>query len=245
MSETVVCGIHGKTPACFACRHVAIGIACGWHGGVDEGWCDYCEERVAKAGEWTKELAADLKVLCTHCFAEARENNRRVPGALTGFNVRLAEDEQHQLFQAGLDHTNVLQARAQSRWDIGVGGKARRWDFDEETRTVRFSDGGTPVVIADARMVGTYSTKDGSFQWAWVPYPANEPLIRDVVGMRAFGEIHGIERLTRPHWHGEIEDAWEVAALAAYLIDCDAVYRAPWDDDLYAFLLLNNFRYPA
>jgi hypothetical protein len=244
-TETVVCETHGETAPRYACRHVSIGIACGWHdGGADDnGWCDYCEQRLVAAGDWTPELAKELKLLCTHCFAEARDANRRVPGALTGFGLRLTEDEQGELFQAGIDHTKALQKQAQARWDFGRD--SGRWDFDDETRTVTFSEGGTPFAIADARMVGSYSTNDGSFQWSWVLYGPDDPLIREVVGMRAFGEIRGIERLTTRHWHGEIEEAWEMAALAAYLIKCDAVYRAPFDDGLYWFMLLDNFRYPA
>jgi hypothetical protein len=251
-TATVVCGAHGETAPRYACHHVAIGIACGWHTGDsekdenddDSGWCDYCEERLVAADDWTPELIAEMRLLCTQCFANARDRNRKIPPLGRGRTARLTDDELHDLIHGACEHTQRLQQQAHARWNIGSGGDGARWHYDDEKRTVTFSDAGTPTVIADARMVGSYSTKSESFQWAWVLYEAGDPVIRGVDGLPAFGEVRGIDKLTTNYWSCEIVEAWEMTSLAAYLVGCDAVYRAPFDD-LYWFMLLENFRYPA
>jgi hypothetical protein len=245
-NETVVCGAHGETPPRYACRHVASGIACGWHNGDsdktedddDSGWCDHCEERLVKAGDWTPELIEELTVLCTHCFEDARERNRNVPPLARGRAARLTDDEQHDLIRGACAHTQALQDAARKHMD-GDG----RWDFDHEKRTLTFSDG-TSSVVADVRMVGSYSTKSNSFQWSWVLYDDDEPMIRGIDNLPAFGEVRGIDSLTTRYWNCKIDEAWEMTSLAAYIVGCDAVYRAPFDH-LYWFMLLSNFREAA
>lgn len=91
-SEEVVCGKHGSTPITYACRHLASGVACGFH--CDDGdptdrwpdaWCDACEEQRSAAGGWTDELTMPvIKILCTHCWESARANNERVPPLARG-----------------------------------------------------------------------------------------------------------------------------------------------------------------
>jgi hypothetical protein len=243
-NETVACDIHGETAPRYACRHVASGIACGWHYGdgeeTDSGWCDDCEERLVAAGDWTPELIAEMKVLCTHCFADARERNRNVPPLARGRTARLTEAEQDDLISGACDHVQALQETAKNRWRLG---QLDRWDFNDEKRTLTFSDD-RPQLIADTRLVGSYSTKSESFQWSWVLYEPDDPLIRGIDGMPAFREVRGLAPLTTRYWNCEIADAWEMTSLAAYLLGSTAVYRAPFDD-LYWFMLLDNFRYPA
>ena len=244
MDDDVICGTHGSTPKRYACRHVAAGVACGWHtsdADADVGWCDWCEERLDRAGEWTPELNEDMRLVCTHCFAGARAANEKVPALARGTATRLTADEQSDLLRGAFERTQALQRSAQTRWPIGGGG---RWDFDDEKRTITFSDAGAPTCVADVRLVGSYSTNSNSFQWSWVLYPPDEPMVRGVTGLPEFGEVRGIEALTRRYWDCAIEEAWEMTSIAAYVLGCEAVYRAPFDD-LYWFMLLDNFRVSA
>jgi hypothetical protein len=248
-SEELTCGEHGSTPTTYACRHLATGIACGFH--FDDGdpsdrwpdaWCDACEEQRLAAGGWTDELTVALvKVLCTHCWEAARARNERIPALARGKAARLTEDEQERFIAAAAEYLKRTQDAAQARWKIG---QFARWDFDDAKRTVTFSDDGVPRLIADVRMVGSYSTKSSTFQWSWVLYDDDEPMIQGVVDLPGFGEVRGIEKLTTNWWECEIGEAWDMTAVAAYLVGCDAVYRAPFDD-LFWFMLLSNLRESA
>lgn len=245
-SETVVCGRHGTTPVTFACRHVGAGVACGFH--VDDedptnrwpdAWCDACEERRLADGGWTDEFTMEvIKVLCTHCWEHARDRNQHVPPLARGKRARLTEEEQLRLIAGASEQLKRTQAAAEAKWRFK---KLPRWDFDHEERTLTFSEQSTPRLIADVRMVGSYSTKSNSFQWSWVLYDHDEPMIEGVDELPAFGEVRGIERLTTNYWDCEIVEAWEMTGIAGYLLGCDAVYRAPFDD-LYWFMLLSRFR---
>src|ERR1700690_1376295 len=100
--DVVVCGRHGTTPVTFTCRHLAAGVACGYHASAEsasdpwpDAWCDACEERLVAAGDWTTDVVAqaNLKILCTHCYDESRAANR-VPPLARGARAVLSEDEQ-------------------------------------------------------------------------------------------------------------------------------------------------------
>ena len=97
-------------------------------------------------------------------------------------------------------------------------------------------------MIADVCMVGSYSTRSDTFQWAWVLYDAGDPLIVGVAGLPALGEVRGLEQLTINGWPCEIDDAWAMTSLAALVLGAEAVYRAPMSDDLTWFMLLSGLR---
>ena len=55
--DLTICGAHGETPATFVCRHVADGVACGFHANPPapdnpwpDAWCDLCEEAFQRGG---------------------------------------------------------------------------------------------------------------------------------------------------------------------------------------------------
>lgn len=45
--------------------------------------------------------------------------------------------------------------------------------------------------------------------------------------LKAFGEEHGVEKLTTRKWAGTEDDAWAMAALAVMLCDAQGAYRGP------------------
>jgi hypothetical protein len=102
-SKRVTCGAHGDTPATYACRHVTVGSACGFHTSADnpsdawpDAWCDLCEEAVqATGGAWTdaSEKVAEIKLMCTHCYDAAKSRNASVPPLARGKAARLTEAE--------------------------------------------------------------------------------------------------------------------------------------------------------
>ena len=249
-SEQVECGTHGPTRSTFACRHLASGVACGFH--ADDGdptdawpdaWCDQCDELQARSGGWPEDLPRGLiQLLCTHCWEAARARNEVVPALARGRAAALTADEQTALIHGAVHALEVVQAAAAVRW--GIGGYVR-WDFDDASRMLTFSDEHGPRVIADVRMVGSYSTRSDTFQWAWVLYDAGDPLIVGVAGLPALGEVRGLEQLTLQGWPCEIDDAWAMTALAALVLGAEGAYRAPMSEDRTWFMLLSGLRAAA
>jgi hypothetical protein len=117
-----------------------------------------------------------------------------------------------------------LQSEAhQSTWRFG---KSERWDFSLDTGELVFTFPDM-VARAQAQIIGSFDSQDGSWMWAWANRSIPEPLARDSIRVRAYGEQHRIERLTTPSWLGEEMDGWRMAALANRLCESNGVYRGP------------------
>jgi hypothetical protein len=81
---TIACDVHGKSYATFVCQHLLDGIHRGFYcsnEGDDprpDAWCRKCDELfLANGGEWNEEAEkfADIKLLCVHCYDNAKANN--------------------------------------------------------------------------------------------------------------------------------------------------------------------------
>lgn len=244
--DRIVCSSHGETPATFACRHLASGVACGFHSAPTaddpwpDAWCDLCDETLAASGgEWDEasENVADIKLLCAHCYEAARERNRTVPALARGAERRMTNTEVTALIRHASDAAHAQQDESTRRWGWG---DLPRWDFDSEASTLTFSDLAGATVVADVRLVGSFSTRTSTFQWAWETF-GDEAHNLPIAQLRVFGEVREIAALTTPKRECEEVDGWEMTSLAAYLLGAEAVYRAPMDH-LYWFMLLSRFR---
>src|SRR5215468_10247460 len=143
--ESIVCGAHGETSATFMCRHVASGAACGFHASAEDpsdrwpdAWCDLCDEAFqAAGGEWNEaaEASLDAKLLCTHCYEDARERNERIPPLARGATTRLTRAEEDALVHHAVHEMQAIQSAADRQWSFF---RMARWDFNDRTRTLTF-----------------------------------------------------------------------------------------------------------
>jgi hypothetical protein len=250
-SELISCDLHGQTPTTFACQHIAAGVACGYHASTDnpndqwpDAWCDLCDEAFQAAGEqWTNtsEQAASIKLMCTHCYEDARDRNAHVPTLAQAPSPQLSEKQIVSLFRKAADELQDVQAASDQRW----GWRSlSRWDFNEAERTITFSNSEGPQVVATVALVGSYSTTSSTFQWAWQTFPEGSPQTQVISRVRVFGEVRGIPQLVTPTWQCDEGDGWDMAALAGYVLGSEGVYRAPFDDQLW-FMLLSDWRRPS
>lgn len=245
----LICGAHGETPATFVCRHVADGVACGFHANPPapddpwpDAWCDLCEEAFQRGGgEWNEqnEGATDIKVLCTHCYEAARERNSKIPRLARGHAARLTEKEASRLIHRAVHAAQALQEKSDKKWRWQSMG---RWDFDGEAGTLTFSDRSRATVVADIQLVGSYSKRSNTFQWAWETLGEDDSDAEVIARLRVFGEVRGIDQLTTPNWECDETTGWEMTALAAHVLGASGVYLAPMKRHLYWFMLLSNWR---
>lgn len=226
-NEEIVCARHGRTPIRFACRHVAIGVACGWHAEEDLGRCDAC---VRLDGD---RLAEELTIVCTACWDEARARNEPVPPLARGQALRLTEDERTALQAAASAELRVRQDAATARWQIAFG-EPQPFSFDATAATLTIRG-----VIADARIVGVYSTKTDVFQWGWTAMGEDNPLSIPSCRLPPFGEIRGLDELVHLSWRGKLDRCWEMTALAGYLLGYEAAFCMPQEHQL-SFVLLDR-----
>lgn len=241
----VVCGNHGRTPSTFVCRHLANGYGCGFHDAGTEGdpwpdaWCDKCQAGFERLGEWTDENEPKLALLCTDCYEKARERNRRLIEPLRPGQLSVSDEEYSELVRNAHAWCEARVADAKARWRFNAWAN---WYFDAERRILRFYDDESgPSVVADATVIGSFSRKTNTWKWGWANEGYSEESRAASRPIQVFGEVRGIRTLSEAHWPAEEVDGWEVAQIAARLLDAEAIYRAPMEH-LHFFMLLRNFR---
>jgi hypothetical protein len=123
-------------------------------------------------------------------------------------------------------------------------GTYARFDYDEGTGMIIFSDSGVAKVLADIQFVGDISRRDSLWRWAWdLPYvlPEFSEASRKA---RRFGWLRGVPPLKKAEWNGDGTDGWEMTSLTAWIAGAEGAYRAPSSDSTsYTFMLLRNVRW--
>ncbi len=130
-------------------------------------------------------------------------------------------------FKALLDGSmEGLRLQSQTHQNVWGFGKAERWDFAQETSELIFTFP-DKVVRAPAQIIGSFNGQDGSWLWAWANPSLLDPIKRDSIKVREYGEQHKIQRLITAKWPAEESDGWNMTALASRLCGSNGAYRGP------------------
>ncbi len=232
----VECPEHGIRDATYVCQHLASAVNSGFHSGHDEddpdelwpdAWCDACEHVRESEGGWNDRSAtfAGVRLLCDGCYQRARDRNWKQDdeafGTLLSDAVAYLRERQDQLF---------------SRYNLGG---YPRYDWNQETGQLIFSEGGRARVVADIQFVGSISTRSHTWLWSWANQSILESVKQRVRTVRAYGDEHRYLKLASACWTAEEVDGWEMTAITAYLLGAAGAYRSP-DDRGFSFLAITN-----
>jgi hypothetical protein len=137
--------------------------------------------------------------------------------------------------------TSILELNAKneahkSAWGLGT---LDRWDLDQDAGTLVFTGNDGTTVTTQAQIIGSFSTNDNSWLWAWDNSSIDDKLKADSLKLKAYGDQHGIDKLTTRKWTGTEEDAWEMAALAVKLAGAEGAYRGP-AGNAYVFITFRD-----
>jgi hypothetical protein len=83
----------------------------------------------------------------------------------------------------------------------------QRFDWSPWRGELVFSTGGVPKVVARVQVVGTFSPKGGAWHWAWANPTLPEPVRREVLRVRQYGEERTLLMLMQPKWAAKEADA--------------------------------------
>lgn len=220
----VSCGEHGERNACFVCCHLKEGEALGFNLGYDPeapdelypaAWCDACEALLEQEGEWTDraQAEADIRLVCSACYERIRARNWRQDDEV------LVE-----LISSSFAYLQAQQERFMADYRIG---SHERWDWDQNSGTLLFSNAGLPVVECHVDFVGSFSSRSDSWRWAWANDSFVEPIKARSREVRALGEELGLLSLACAQWPGDPVDGWEMTAVMARQLNAIGAYRAP------------------
>ena len=235
----VQCDEHGPCEAAFVCQHLAQGEGLGFHVGYSEdepdelfpdAWCDACDDVLEKEGEWndTAEAYADIKLVCSSCYADIRERNWT-----QGF------DELNDLISESFAYLSAAQERFMQEFDVG---KHERWDWYQETGKLIFSNNGVPTVEADIDFVGSLSTNSDTWMWAWANQSFLDGIKQRSREIRELGEANDYLPLASALWPAEQEDGWEMTAVMAKQLGAIGAYRTPSDSG-FVYMVISKARW--
>ena len=240
-STPVECELHGKASTTFVCSHLASHPIQCWHSAFPsddnrwpDAWCDKCNIAFSREGEWNDKNAdeVELKILCHFCYERARGSSvERLDGPhLTAW--RSFVESCHQDLAAKQDHLSREYSL----------NRHKRWDWDQERGEIVFSNDGVPAVIAKIDFIGSVSTKTNTWLWSWANPSLLDTARSRTTSIRKVGDDRDFPHLTVPKWPAEEADGWDMAAVAAHVLDAQGVYRTP-DDNGFTFLALSNMRF--
>ena len=106
-------------------------------------------------------------------------------------------------------------------------GSHERWDWDQNSGTLLFSNAGLPVVECHVDFVGSFSSRSDSWRWAWANDSFVEPIKARSREVRALGEELGLLPLACAQWPGDPVDGWEMTAVMARQLNAIGAYRVP------------------
>lgn len=111
---------------------------------------------------------------------------------------------------------------------FGLGTHAR-WDYDQPTGRLRFSDAaGRPVVEAAVTPVGSWSTAADTWQWGWANPSIVEPGKSQAARLQGlFEATDGLECFHNPLFECDEVQAWQLAALGVDHLGAVGCYVAP------------------
>lgn len=145
----------------------------------------------------------------------------------------------------------ALLAQAREELALRTAGHDRLWGLadaswrlDQSERRLVFDALDGTTASADAQIVGTYDSEQGSWLWAWAHEGVAPPLRRHAERLRALGQQHGWPRLTEPQFDCTENEAWDFAALACKVCEAEGAYRGT-DHAVLIFMTFTEVRVVA
>jgi hypothetical protein len=236
--DIIECDTHGTSTATYICKHLVQGENLGFNIGFDpenpfdlypDAWCDECDKILDEEGEWNErsESFADIKIVCTQCYMNARERN-------------WIEDSEA-FFDYITECFQYLQGKHKLMIETYQIDKFDRWDWHQETGKLLFSHEGKLRVEADISFSGSISTKSNTWMWAW----ANESLTETIKAkseiIHEIGINSGFKKLLCGIWPADEIDGWEMTAVLAKELQAIGAYRTS-DDHGFTYMVITGIR---
>lgn len=138
--------------------------------------------------------------------------------------------------ERGREYLQLRQDELTRDFDLS---KHERYDFDQATGTLVFSNAGKAAVIAEIQFVGSFSENTRTWLWSWANSSVDPQLYAELDSVYEFGEERNFSKLTDPGWSAEEADGWDMAAVTAFLLNARGVYRAP-SGNLQVFMVITE-----
>lgn len=239
--SAIQCSQHGESAAAYVCEHLAVNPEQQWFGDYPseenqcpDAWCERCDAAFQKEGAWNEnnEGTAKIKMICTGCYEAG------IASSVDCLEEEIIESWRKTVAEC---HGNLCAKHEllASRFSLS---EHKRWDYDQETGLLVFSNDGVPAVIADIEVIGSVCSISDTWLWSWANFHLLANVRTRIKAVREFGERSGFPRLTVPKWRADQCAGWEVSAIAADVLEAKGVYRAPTDNG-FLYMAMTDIRY--
>ncbi|MEO0604028.1 MAG: DUF6882 domain-containing protein [Myxococcota bacterium] len=234
----VKCGAHGERVATVVCRHLAevdersVGFVLNSDDPRDlQAWCAGCEARFEQEGGLTQAFRAynGFRIVCTVCFHELWARHGPAPDVAPP-----ADGDWGAWSREAATWLEARHGALFARHGLEPG-PAYHWDLDEASIQLTRPDG--LEVRFDIQCIGSTATGPGTFLWSWANPSLRSQSTQDVPRVRAFGEQHGLDRLTDASWPGAHADGLEMLAVAGRILGASGVWIETTDTGAVYLLL--------
>lgn len=238
--QKIECPTHGEAHVAYVCGHLAHEPKQRWfcdypseENPWPDAWCGACNQEFRKYGEWNEknEQILNVKLTC-HCCYENFKGGSVAP---------LMEARSEAWRPLVSDAVSELQAKQDLLEERFGLSRHQRWDWDQGTGEIVFSNAGIPAMSARIQFVGSISTVSDTWLWSWDNPSFNSDTVNELLTVRAFGEAENFAKLTVPKWPAEEVDGWEMTAVAAKLLNAQGCYRTPGDTG-FTFMLFMDVK---
>ncbi|WP_208603434.1 DUF6882 domain-containing protein [Marinobacter gudaonensis] len=121
-------------------------------------------------------------------------------------------------------------------------GEHERFDWDQDTSSLVFSNDGVPAVVAKVQFVGSISTRSNTWLWSWANPSIIDEAKDQMYRVRSFGEKHGYDALTVDKWEGDEVDGWEMTSIAAFVLNAKGAYRTSVDNG-FTYMVITDIEW--
>jgi hypothetical protein len=104
-------------------------------------------------------------------------------------------------------------------------GEHERFDWDQESGTLIFSNNGKKAVIAKVQFVGSVSTKSDTWLWSWANSTVLDNVKNQMHKVREFGQSKNYDALINDKWSADEVDGWEMTSITSYVLNAKGAYR--------------------
>ncbi len=239
--NSIQCSSHGDATATYVCEHLASNPKQRWYCAYPteenrwpDAWCGHCDLEFRKEGGWNEknENAVKIKMMCSQCYesAHASSVNCVEENVVESWRQTIAECHQE------------LCAKQELLSEQFHLSKHKRWDYDQETGLLVFSNDNVPAVISDIEMIGSVSTSSETWLWSWANFSLLPNVKSRISAVRDFGDHNEFLRLIVPKWRADETDGWEMSAIAVHVLNAKGVYRVPTDTG-FLFMAITDIRF--
>lgn len=138
-----------------------------------------------------------------------------------------------------IDYTQRVQGHLMSIYPIE---QCAQYQLDLERDKIQWTNRGHVVVEANIALIGTYSTRSESWRWHWANDHISDQDWYKFGYFCAFGEQNGFQPLSHAQWPATLDDAYEMMAVACYLLQAEGVYHFPYEH-CFVYYALNSVQW--